>query len=99
MISESYWSKMTRKSWRHCTLMPDGIETVAAVRCEHPSVKIAAMSGGGRHVGKGPLSCPRLLGGHATPKVLFDLRVLRDMTHALLEPEPNTARCRGGNSS
>ena len=69
----------------------DGIETVIAFRREHPSVKIVAMSGGGRHVGKEPLRWVRGLGANATLEKPFDFHVLRDTIRTLLEPEPETS--------
>ena len=68
----------------------DGIETVVAFRRKHRSVKIVVMSGGGRQVGKEPLSYARLLGTQATLEKPFDFHVLRDPVRALLEPEPDT---------
>ncbi len=82
-------------------LMPenDGIETVIAFRREHPSVKIVAMSGGGRQVGQEPLRWTRLLGAHATLEKPFDFQVLRDTVRTLLEPEADTTPCPKGGAS
>ena len=74
-------------------LMPDkdGIETIMEIRREHPSVKIVAMSGGGRQVGKEPLSYARLLGAHATLEKPFAFSDLRDTIRTLLEAGADTA--------
>ncbi len=82
-------------------LMPekDGIETVRAFRREHPSVKIVAISGGGRHLGIEPLYWARELGANATLEKPFDFHVLRDTVRTLLEPEPDTTPCPEGSAS
>ena len=82
-------------------LMPekDGIETIMAFRQEHPSVKIIAMSGGGRRMGKDPLRLARLLGAHAILEKPFAFHVLRDTVRTLLEPEPDTTPCPEGGDS
>ena len=68
-------------------LMPDkdGIETIRAFQRQHPAVKIIAMSGGGRAVGKEPLKLARLIGAHATLEKPFAFDVLRDTIRTLLE--------------
>ncbi len=72
-------------------LMPekDGTETIIAFRRDHPSVKIIAMSGGGRIIGTEPLGVVSLLGAHATLVKPFDFQMLWDTIQAVLEPEPD----------
>ena len=72
-------------------LMPemDGVETAVAFRSKRPSVKVVAMPGGGRQVGKEPIRCARLPGTRATLETPFDFQVLRDTVRTLLEQEPD----------
>ncbi len=71
-------------------LMPvrDGIETIAAFRRGHPSVKIIAMSGGGRWVGLEPLLSSRVLGAHRILEKPFEFAHLRDAITGLLRESP-----------
>jgi len=59
-------------------LMPEkeGVQTILELRRLRPELKLVAMSGGGRFVGKDVLNTARALGAHATLEKPFDVSVL-----------------------
>ena len=72
-------------------LMPemDGIETIAELGRSHPSIKVIAISGGGRHVGKEYLGHARRLGAHQTFEKPFDPAELMAAVETLLATQPD----------
>jgi DNA-binding response OmpR family regulator len=61
-------------------IMPgcEGIETILAIRSEHPGTKIIAMSGGGRTGNKDHLELAREMGADASLEKPFDEQALLD---------------------
>lgn len=63
----------------------DGIEIIMAIRRDHPSMVIVAMSGGGQKLGKEPLEWARLLGADACLEKPFSFEDLERTVESLLE--------------
>ena len=72
-------------------LMPEkeGLETISELRKGYPWIRIIAISGGGRQVGKDMLLSARYLGAHRTLEKPFDLQTLVNALRALLTTQPN----------
>lgn len=68
-------------------MMPitDGIEVIVALRRDHPTSKILAMSGGGQKLGKEPLEWAKLLGAHACLEKPFGFDDLKQTVESLLD--------------
>lgn len=60
-------------------IMPEqeGLETIRIIRRDHPSIKVIAISGGGRHVGTDYLKAASLLGADFALQKPFSMSHLR----------------------
>ncbi|MEI6861146.1 MAG: response regulator, partial [Verrucomicrobiota bacterium] len=69
-------------------LMPDmdGMEFIAQIRRQHPSVRILAMSGGGHIAGAEYLKLARGLGAHAIIAKPFTQEKLHETIATMLGP-------------
>jgi CheY-like chemotaxis protein len=68
-------------------IMPEkeGVETIVALRKEYPSVKIIAISGGGRNAPGDYLMLARKLGAHATMEKPLNRSLLLEEVRHLVE--------------
>ncbi len=62
----------------------DGLETLMALRRQHASVKVIAMSGGGRIGSRDYLAMAKLMGAHAMLSKPFSLQEVNDAVRSVL---------------